>query len=210
MYWHAFTSVFLNNRSYYWEAIKDQGGFRILSNPDSVDCKIGFAPYLAELDVAIDVPARTKATYCIKVWGIDGTTQINGVNSDNVKIGTNDSQIALRQLVSDSDFKGFLQLSTRMAAPKNLKLSENGTPPPGTRVIIEWDAVPGAYGYYTYLRVHDSGNPFEGFPMGVTDPSTHIIYLTPGTTYDMYVVADDGLGNISYPSETITVTTSVE
>lgn len=206
IYFHAYATARINNRQYYWEVIKDKSGYRELHNPD-VDAKIPFAPYLAQLDTPIDVPANTKATYNITIWGIDGTTKINASDCNSVITGDNASRIALRQIISDSDFASFLQLTTRLPAPKNVRLRANGSPSPGDRLLIEWDAVPGAYGYYQYTRVHGSGAAFEGFPMGVVDTQTSIIYLRPGTTYDLYVVADDGHGNLSYPSEILTAKT---
>lgn len=205
---HAYATARINDRQYYWEVIKDKSGYRELHNPDA-DAKIPFAPYLAQLDTVIDVPVNTKATYNLRVWGLDGTTKIDASSSDGVTTGNAASLIALRQIVSDSDFANFLQLPSRLAAPKNVRLRANGSPSPGDRLLIEWDAVPGANGYAQFLRVHGSGAAFEVFPMGVVDTQTSIIYLRPGTTYDIYVMADDGLGNYSYPSETLTAKTQV-
>ncbi len=93
--------------------------------------------------------------------------------------------------------------SVSLAAPANLAL----VTATGTSAMLTWGASPGATAY----RVMQSQLPAGPFvtvnPTSLTTTGATVGNLTPNTTYYFQVVALDGSGNQSPPSNTLTVIT---
>jgi putative cell wall-binding protein/chitodextrinase len=78
------------------------------------------------------------------------------------------------------------------------------TPISGSRIDLEWNAASDASGIAKYLVYVDG----ESAPRcEVTSLSCSVVGLTPETPYSFYVVAVDGVGNLSDPSATVEATT---
>lgn len=81
-----------------------------------------------------------------------------------------------------------------LSAPPNLY--PNGITLPYGPVTFQWDAVPGAAQYA--LRVHKYGTTYDVMTfLGNVPSNTYTLTLDPSTSYDWWVHAVDGSGNLS-------------
>jgi hypothetical protein len=103
-------------------------------------------------------------------------------------------------------------------APSGLRLSTvtNGQPVDGvtaSTVLLEWNRATDDVGPVTYdvlVNGVPSPNVWDTLPAGSPSPpgaQAWVRQLAPGTTYQLAVRARDGSGNVSGPSNTVTVTT---
>lgn len=175
---HIYMPLFYNQRS-------DTGG---LANTD----RATWYAALQAARAACTTPAR------VTVW------DTTGVLSDDVNDWIPDGlhPTASGQAKIAADIRAHL---VTISPPQNLREASPSLAP-GDTIHIEWDppAIGTAVDYHVWVQDHGDPQGFTEFSHAPSSLTTiDVTGLSAGSSYDVYVIAEDGDGNLSDPSDTV-------
>ena len=108
-YWHAYGGAINGGKFVTWEGIKDINGYRKITD-DPSNIQQAFSQFLTQFDMTVAQPDNFLFFYKVRIWGLDGTTEISSADTSGVTYGDALSKEALDSLEHDAAFRDFMRL----------------------------------------------------------------------------------------------------
>lgn len=223
-YWHAYAgAIDTTGKFVTWEAVKDKNGYRKITD-DPSNIQQAFSQFLTQFDLTIAQPDNYLFFHKVRVWGIDGLTEISGAETDGNTYGDTLSREALDALEHDADFRDFMRLVPEEvtggggggdsgeppSVPQNFRIDSFGD----DTVSLGWDepvdlgSDPDTLEYVVEYKEDVMGFLDGGYTEfgTVTDTSIDVTPLGTETAYIFRVAARTSVGQSDYTT-TVNITT---